>query len=195
MHKLASYTGEWDFKTAAHLLRRTTFGATYGEIQEASSLGLDATLDKLLRTIPTPSPPVYHDYSDDPNAGLGDTWINIPHIDNQSNKSRKRSLLGWMLRLMTDTRVSIQEKMILFWMNHFAIQSEIIKDARFLYNFQHQIRLNSLGSFKTLVEQITVDPSMLRYLNGRDNVVYSPNENYSRELLELFTIGKGKIDT
>lgn len=193
MNALTPYNGEWNFETAAHLLRRTTFGATYEEIQSAVDLGLEGTLGELFRTLPEPEPPVYHDYSDDPNAGLGRTWINAPHIDNKSNNARRRSLYGWMFRQMTDIRISVQEKMVLFWLNHFVIQSEVVKDGRFLYEFQKKLRANSLGDFKQLVEQITIDPSMLRYLNGRDNVVDAPNENYARELLELFTVGKGEI--
>jgi len=79
----------------------------------------------------------------------------------------------------------------LFWHNHFVTSD--IEDPNFVYNYSNRLRTNALGNFRTFVKEMIVDPSMLRYLNGNQNIASSPNENFARELLELFTIGKGDI--
>jgi uncharacterized protein (DUF1800 family) len=81
--------------------------------------------------------------------------------------------------------------MVLFWHNHFVVSD--LNDNRFYYRYINLLRENALGDFKQLTKDITVDPSMLRYLNGNQNTKNAPNENYARELLELFTIGKGPL--
>jgi hypothetical protein len=78
---LEKFTGEWTFQRAAHLLRRTTYGPRKHSIQEALSLGLDASVDKLLSTPDPVAPPVYIDFEDDPQAGIGETWVNLPLDD------------------------------------------------------------------------------------------------------------------
>ncbi|MBK8372664.1 MAG: DUF1800 family protein [Saprospiraceae bacterium] len=83
----------------------------------------------------------------------------------------------------------IREKMTLFWHNHFVIAD--INEPRVLYNYIVKLRRLSLANFKEMAKEITVDNGMLEYLNGRDNTREAPNENYARELLELFTLGKG----
>ena len=72
------FTGEWTFQRAAHLMRRTTFGPRKSTIMEALDLGLDASIDKLLSTPDPVDLPVYLDFEDDPQAGIGETWVNLP---------------------------------------------------------------------------------------------------------------------
>ena len=79
--------------------------------------------------------------------------------------------------------------MSLFWQNHFA--AEYSNDARATYNYINLLRTNALGNFRELVKAVTIDPCMLMFLNGNSNTKNKPNENYSRELLELFSVGKG----
>lgn len=81
--------------------------------------------------------------------------------------------------------------MTLFWHNHFVTAET--NDPRLEYKYITTIRKNSLGNFKTLTKEITIDPAMLLYLNGNQNTSRAPNENYARELLELFTLGKGEL--
>jgi uncharacterized protein (DUF1800 family) len=92
---------------------------------------------------------------------------------------------------MVDQPVSIVEKMTLFWHNHYVTESIDVGDARMAYRYNALLRANALGNFKTLTKLVTVDCAMLRYLNGNTNTGANPNENYARELQELFTIGKG----
>ena len=82
--------------------------------------------------------------------------------------------------------------MVLFWHNHFVTQSETVEEARYLYRYCELLRNHALGNFKQLTQDVTLNPAMLWYLNGNTNFVGAANENYARELFELFTIGKGE---
>ena len=189
---LTPYSGTWDFATAKHLLGRTMYGPTYTEIQQAVEDGLAATITKLFAAQQMPDPPVYYDFDNDPNVPLGETWVDTPPpTPNVTglNGARRRSIIAWMFGLMLNGGVSIREKMVLFWHNHF-VTSQINRN-QYVYKYINTIRANALGNFKTLTEVMTIDPAMLVYLNGNQNTRNAPNENYARELLELFTIGKG----
>jgi uncharacterized protein (DUF1800 family) len=85
---------------------------------------------------------------------------------------------------------SIREKMTLFWHNHFATETVDVSNANLLYKHANLLRTKALGNFKQLVRDISLDPAMLVYLNGRVNTATAPDENYARELQELFTLGK-----
>ncbi|MEO0728648.1 MAG: DUF1800 family protein, partial [Bacteroidota bacterium] len=162
------------------------------QIKRAVSEGLGVTIGQLFADQPLPSPPVYYDYENDPNVPLGETWISslAPNpLPPGLFGARRRSLLSWQLGLMMQGGASIREKMVLFWHNHFALEDN---NGQRGYQYLNTLRTNALGNFRTLVEQITVDPSMLLYLNGHQNSRQAPNENYARELLELFTIGRGE---
>jgi uncharacterized protein (DUF1800 family) len=82
--------------------------------------------------------------------------------------------------------------MTLFWHNHFATETADINNSQFVYNHHTLLRSSALGNFKTLTKAITIDPGMLVYLNGASNTATAPDENYGRELQELFCCGKGK---
>ena len=188
---LDPYTGAWNANLAAHLLRRTMFGPTFEQIQSATTSGLTATVDQLL-TLPAVSPPLSYDGAD-AIAAVGETWVQsvFPAANLQvTEDSRRKSLGGWMMQRINLESVSILEKMVLFWQNHFAVP--FASDSRASFNYLELLRSNVLGNFKTLVQEVTIDPCMLVFLNGYSNSVYSPNENYAREFLELFTIGKGE---
>ncbi len=185
------YSGIWGFEQAAHLLRRTTFGPTHAEIKQAVADGLDSTISLLFQDKPLPDPPIMYDFQNDPLAPQGEVWVDeieTPDV-NGLRAARRRSLRGWTYMNMLHEGVNIREKMTLFWHNHFVVAST--NDPRYTYTYINFLRENALGNFQELVEGITVDPSMLQYLNGTQNSKNAPNENYSRELLELFTIGKG----
>jgi uncharacterized protein (DUF1800 family) len=95
--------------------------------------------------------------------------------------------------LMANQGLSIREKMVLFWHNHFVSEWIDVGEARVMYRQNDLFRRTFLGNFKTLTREVTLDPAMLRYLNGNTNTRASANENYARELQELFTIGKGPV--
>ncbi len=191
---LDPYTGPWDYELAAHLLRRTMYGPTNGQIKNAVQNGMTATVAQLFNVGPLPEEPINYYFEDDPNVAVGASWVG--QIYDQTNismirTSRNRSLRAWTAKQFYEEGVSIREKMTLFWHNHFVTSD--INDPNFRYNYINRIRTNALGNFRDFVKEMTIDPSMLRYLNGRQNTGNAPNENYARELLELFTIGKGPI--
>ena len=191
---LEAYTGDWGWAEARHLLNRSLFGARKAEVNQAIEDGLDGTLDKLLADWDEPSPPVYYAHEKDTNVPKGSTWVGSPtnNSDGVNNTgARRRSLNYWSIGLMASQEVSLREKMTLFWHNHFATEVNISGDPRYSYQLVSLFRKNALGNFKTLVEEVTVNPAMLVYLNGNQNRNGAPNENYARELFELFTIGKG----
>jgi uncharacterized protein (DUF1800 family) len=189
---MSPYTGPWTKAQAAHLLRRTMFGATNQQILSAVSNGMAATVSSLLQ-LPSVSPPVTYDPADGISA-VGTTWINSVYPVNATaaqttETTRLLSLAAWSMQRLNNQQLSIVEKMTLFWINHFGATATF--DSRATYNYHMLLRNNALGNFKQLVKDVTIDPCMLLFLNGATNNVFSPNENYARELLELFTIGKG----
>lgn len=181
---LSQYTGAWTVDTAAHLLRRTMFGPRRAEVLAIASVSLDAAVETLLSETPDPPPPQGPD---------GTTWVNLPYDQTFSNNEPmyRGYLKAWWLGLMVGQGISIREKMVLFWHNHFPSESVDVQDARAMYRQNALFRRFALGNFKQLVREVSVDPAMLIYLNGYLNTRTAPDENYARELLELFTIGKG----
>lgn len=189
---LDTYDGPWEFAQAAHLLRRCTFGANFEQINVAVEQGLDATVNTLFTLPDTPIPPLNYDVEDDPNVPIGATWITAPYTTGHQHWFyRSRSLKVWIMEQLLGEEVCILEKMTLFWHNHFAI-SEII-DPKYTFRYISTLRNHAWGNFKDLVKAITVDPAMLQFLNGNQNIKSAPNENFARELLELFTMGKGPL--
>lgn len=201
---LQPYTGPWTANEAAHLLKRTMFGATKTDIDYFTSLTVGEAVDELLDSSITATPPV-RDYElleddgimyDDLGVIRGNTWVNDPNrasaemIRGAINRARVSSLKKWWCGLMINQQRSIQEKMILFWHHHFSVQESEIENAQFLYRHHALLRANYLGNFKNLMKEVTIDPAMLVHLNGYLNAKQAPDENFARELQELFTIGK-----
>ena len=186
------YAGPWSETEAAHLLRRTTYGPNHQQIKDAVSLGLDGTINLLTEDLPLPPPPVNYDFDGDPDVPLGATWVDAPYnIINNTNGYRRRSIYAWVNGRLLTGEMNIREKMVMFWHNHFVVAD--LNDARFYYRYMSLFRSKPLPDFRQLTKDITIDPAMLRYLNGNQNSKAAPNENYARELLELFTIGKGPL--
>ncbi len=188
MPYLDLYTQPLTAKTAAHLLRRATFGPTQKEITAFTALTAGQAVQQLISNANySPPPPVDLD-STKSTAGQ-------PYLDKPFNGDRNfdfgHYLRYWWLGLMTSqtTPPSLLDKLTLFWQNHFVTTREIVDDYRFVNQYLLLLRNNALGNFRTLVTQISKNPAMLRYLNGNENEVGKPNENYARELQELFTVG------
>jgi len=96
----------------------------------------------------------------------------------------------WALRLLMTQR-PVEQKMTLFWHNHFAVSGEKVEFGPMLLTYLETLRINAMGDFSTLLKAVSKDPAMLRYLDGDTSIKGHPNENFARELLELFTVGKG----
>lgn len=198
---LQEYTGTWDTAQVVHLLKRTLFGARLQDIQYFRSRTMQQAVDEILQPAAAPSVPPLNNYNingytDPTGVAAWQTWINtgIALADKDLNEKRIESFKTWWFgQALTSTR-SIHEKMVVFWHNHFATDTSISSDkikARFWYDHYLALRQHALGNFKSMVKAVTLDPAMLFFLNGDSNVKGSPNENYARELQELYTVGKG----
>jgi len=196
MSGLTPYSGPWDTEAVVHLLKRTMFGASPQDIVHFLGLSMVQAVDELLNpTAAMPSPPLKdYDNNDsakpDSNIAAGTTWINDYNSDGAVQNRRVGSLKRWSIGIMINQDRSIREKMTLFWHNHFSTEAASVEDPLMLYKHHSLLRSSALGNFKTLVRNITIDPAMLRYLNGELNTNTAPDENYGRELQELFTLGK-----
>ncbi len=179
---LTPYTGAFSAVQAAHLLRRTTFGMSRATVAQFAAMSLDTAVATLLADQPAPAPPV------DPATGT--TWIGQPRNSAQEG-NYYRYLQAWWMGLLVGQGTSIVEKMTLFWHNFLAANYATVGDSRYMYNQIALYRQYAMGNVKALIKAATKDPAMLVFLNGNSNTNTRPNENYGRELLELFTIGKG----
>lgn len=191
---LKPYQGTWTFAQTKHLLNRTMFGAKIADINYFNAKGLIATVDELLNVPSTlPAPPL-NDYTtatySDPNVPLGSTWINDISLDGTINSYRRSTYKKWLISIYVGQARNIQEKLTFFWSNHFSTEADIVSYGTMVYNHHQILRKSCVGNFKQMVRDITTDSGMLRYLNGYVNTKTAPDENYGRELQELFTVGK-----
>jgi len=192
----ARYKGKWEAVQVSHLLRRTGFGVRMEDV--AYFLGRSpkkAVRELILTDYPLPAPPV-NNYNDDKYTDAeiapGSDWTVSLKYDGMNNGRRKNSFKSWWFGSMIGQDRSIREKMVLFWHNHFVTETNTVDNALFCYKYNVLLRQHALGNFKELVKAMTTEPAMLRYLNGYANTKKAPDENYGRELQELFTVGKGQ---
>ncbi len=200
MSGLTPYSGSWTINEVKHLLKRTMFGSKKDDIDFFLSLGMSDSVDTLLEIInhpayTAPSKPLnnYSNLVTDPQCAAGAEWPGTP--DTNANpvftfNFRRKSLKSWWTSQMLSQPRSLREKMVLFWSNHFVVEFTNIQVSTFIYDYNALLREYALGNFKTLTRQITTNCAMLKYLNGDKNTAAAPNENYARELQELFTVGK-----
>jgi hypothetical protein len=167
----------WGRKWAAHLYRRAGFGGSREEIAEAEHLGLEATLDLLLRGRPEA-------------PDVAETLVDIGRIaaDRDDGGAQLRS---WWLYCMLQGGHPLREKMTLFWHNHFATSLVKVQDTRLMFQQNCLLREHALGRFSPFLQAISQDAAMLVWLDSSTNVKGRPNENYARELMELFSLGVG----
>lgn len=192
---LTKYSGAWTRNEAQHLAKRSLFGSPKADIDQFLKLGLSGSLDQLLNyTTPLPAPPL-NDYSSgtykDPVVAPGATWVNNITNDGGLQSNRMSSLKRWWVGEMINQESTLREKMTLFWVNFFGTELSEVGNANWMYKHYSLLRQNALGNFRLMVRAVTTDIAMLRYLNGDYNTASAPDENYARELQELFTLGKG----
>ncbi len=176
----------WDRRRAVHLLRRTGFGAPMESVQSLLTLSpgdaVDALVDEALDTAAPDLP----------------DWALIPQPDKNASDGQKDAFkemeveqrVAFRVQWLADMRArGLFEKMALFWSNHFVTQLGIYLRVSYMAQYVRLLRTHALGNFKSFVYDIGILPAMLIYLNGDKNRKGGPNENYARELLELFTMG------
>ena len=169
------------YTDTAHLLRRAGFGADPAAIRQAAALGLDATTETLLHPERVP------ENLNDTKTLASLTGI-LPETKNDGTPTQAVRM-WWVHRMVASPRPLV-EKMTLFWHGHFTSKDGGMQ-GDLLYRQNQLFRVNALGNFRTLTLAVSRDPEMLRYLNGNQNYKAHPNENYGRELMELFTCGIG----
>jgi len=203
---LTPYSGPWTANEVAHLLKRTMFGAKKQDIDHFLAMSPGAAVDELLAAAPFPATPI-RDYGliddgqghmvDDLGVAQGQTWVNDPNkasaveVRGIINNNRMSSLRKWWAGLIINQQRSIMEKLVLFWHHHFSVQEGEVENAQYLWKHHQLLRTHALGNVKTVTRQVCTDPAMLMHLNGYLNSKQAPDENFARELQELFTIGKG----
>lgn len=179
----------WDADAVRHILSRTLFGFSKSDVDFALSKTMDDFVDNyLLANQSTPATPTTIDTNSE--------WITTPYNPADPNNNTNfakyfTSLIYWWLSLMLNQGFSVQEKLVLFLHNHFVSEANIVRVPQFMYLQNKLFRDNALGNFLDLTKKVTIDPAMLLYLNGAQNTKNTPNENYARELMELFTLGIG----
>jgi hypothetical protein len=176
-------------KWAVHLFRRAAFGApaydpkrsAWDRLQQAVQQGLDATLDQLLAG--GPGQPEFDQLLDQ----LAPQMTQVPRF----TEGTVSELQGWWLYRMLYTPHPLRERMALFWHNHFATSFAKVKQPGLMLKQNQTLRTHALGRFRTLLLEVSRDPAMLVWLDSNSNIKGRPNENYARELMELFSLGVG----
>ncbi|MFO0879638.1 MAG: DUF1800 domain-containing protein [Gemmataceae bacterium] len=191
----------WDEAGARHLLSRTSFGGTPEEAARLARLPLRQAVRQMLDSAAKAPPPARP-------AWVRDVWINTNRYwsdlsseeylaivrETLSRTSAEReSLKAWWLDHMIHTDAPLRELMTLFWHGHFTTASSKIGSLapQALYQQNQTWRRHALGNFRAFLHDVTLDPAMLVYLDLEDSSREHPNENYARELLELFALGVG----
>lgn len=191
----------WNRLTAAHLLNRAGFGAPPDEIDALSRMSPHEAVNKLVDFQSTPEqfdPPSWVQ----PGAELLPNRRAIRKLPEEERRTFQRErrrrerqnlleLRGWWLYRMRYSPRPLQEKLTLFWHGHFATSVDKVKSAYALYAQNETFRRHANGNWRDLVVAVSKDPAMLYYLDNAKSRKEAPNENYARELMELFTLGEG----
>ncbi|HEV3235797.1 MAG TPA: DUF1800 domain-containing protein [Gemmataceae bacterium] len=164
----------WNIQWAGHLYRRAAFGAGLADLRAAVKRGHPATID-LLMTGDKDSSSITEDKTEKKKPRGADVY----------------DLRGWWLDVMLHSPHPFQEKMTLFWHNHFATSIEKVGRFELMIEQNQRLREYALGKFGSLLVEMSRDSALLFYLDADSNKKDSPNENLARELLELFTLGVG----
>jgi hypothetical protein len=191
---------QWDMAKAAHLLNRAAFGGSPQEIKDFCALGLDGAVNKVLNgpddSAQFPKP----DWATPRN--LLELRMEVRDLPEEEKKMRIKeqqrgmaqhgmALINWWLNRMHDSPNPAREKLTLFWHGHFATSIQKVKDPYLMWQQNETLRANALGNFGAMTKAIARDPAMMVYLDTNQSRRQHPNENFARELMELFTLGIG----
>jgi uncharacterized protein (DUF1800 family) len=214
---LAPYTGLWTTREALHLLRRTGFGVQKSQLDSIVALPFNTAINTVLNVNTYAPGPINHyetykGHQDVTGVPYGGDWTNTAHPEHWDeninyggiNRRRMEGLQAWQIELALDQDITIREKMVLFWYHFIPVNFERITDlgdlyvstnsARICYRYMKMFRDNSVGNFKTLISSMARQSAMAYYLNNVVNTKTAPDENFAREIMELFTLGKDSPD-
>src|SRR5207245_1160627 len=195
----------WDRAKAAHLLGRAGFGGTPAEVARLAAMRFEDAVEALLEYERIPDGPFPEvDFSEVRELSLAlvdlrRSGADEPTLRDASQQLRRANIrkfqeirAGWLQRMIQTSR-PLQEKMVLFWHGHLVSGFPDVKSAEHMAMQLALFRQMATGSFKELILAISKDPAMLSYLDNNSNRKGKPNENYARELMELFTLGVGNF--
>jgi len=191
---------EWDPAKAAHLLNRAGFGGTPAEIEALHQAGFDTAVHRLLdapddsAAFPKPDWAAPQDLMEDQRM-----LRNLPEPERREKMQKEQmskmqqiyGLVGWWLARMWGSPNQLREKLTLFWHGHFTTSLLKVREPFGLWQQNETLRQNALGNFGAMTKAIARDPAMISYLDTQQNHKNHPNENFARELMELFTLGIG----
>lgn len=194
--------GDWDRAKAAHLLRRAGFGGTPAQIDALVKMGVTRAVASLVDYEDfryDPAPPVF---DEDLRLTRGEIRQRERVLSEEERRKLRQQLRRkeqqaieevrmWWIERMVESPRPLEEHMTLFWHGHFTSGMREVHRARLLYEQNRLFRRYATGNFGALVHAVSKDPAMLLYLDGVRNRKRHPNENYARELMELFTLGIG----
>ena len=205
----------WTIYEAAHLLNRAGFGGNPAEIKRLHELGREAAVESLLEpdepvdAFPPPDwarPEVAAQRRGErytavreakrvaPETTAEQAEMNLREIRREFQKENRRQGLegrDWWFRRMLLTNAPLREKMTLFWHDHFPSSDQKVNEPTLLVVQNNLFRNHALGNFKELTQAVVGDPAMMLYLDAQNSKKSQPNENFARELMELFTLGEG----
>ncbi|HEV8062525.1 MAG TPA: DUF1800 domain-containing protein [Gemmataceae bacterium] len=166
----------WDLRKVGHLYRRAAFGASHAELEKGLRAGPERAIDHLLAGGDG------QDKFDSQTQGM------VPSIERVNNGFQARA---WWLYRMLYSPHPLKEKLTLFWHNHFATSNAKVNNAGFMLEQYALLYRHALASFRDLLQDISKNPAMLVWLDTNLSKKGMPNENYARELMELFSLGIG----
>jgi hypothetical protein len=192
---------DWNPAAARHLLSRAGFGVPHSFVADLAGLSPEAAVDRLILGEESAPPLGDPDFLMEPEefrllraeyALLSDEErkMKAQELRRQEREAVTRLQAWWIQRMIT-TACPLQEKMALFWHGHFATSAQKVRSSYHNYTLNDTFRRYATGNFKTLTVAVGQSPAMLRYLDNAQSTKKQPNENWARELMELFTIGKG----
>jgi uncharacterized protein (DUF1800 family) len=191
---------QWDPGKAAHLLNRAAFGGTPGEIQDFYALGMEKAVERMLNApddsvaFPKPEGIEPHDFAKlrmEMQALPEEAKTEKRKTMQQEERKQTLEMLGWWMQRMLRTPNPLREKMTLFWHGHFATSAQKVKRAYLMWQQNETLRREALGDFQVLLKEMSRDPAMMFYLDTQQSKKDHPNENFAREVMELFTLGIG----
>ncbi|HKQ38953.1 MAG TPA: DUF1800 domain-containing protein [Verrucomicrobiae bacterium] len=206
---------KWNFQTAAHLLNRAGFGGTPADIEKLQKLGPDVAVDSLVdydRIPDTTEPPDWakpdgermtkfkearefrekmRSATPEERKALEAKAKQVRQMFQKNQRQHVVEMRGWWLERMAKGPRPLQEKLTLFWHGHFATSIQKVKDAYLMYLQNETFRKHASGNWLEMLKAVTKDPAMLVWLDQAQSKKQHPNENYAREVMELFALGEG----
>ncbi|MGJ8724516.1 MAG: DUF1800 domain-containing protein [Roseibacillus sp.] len=205
---MAKVSDSWTIFEAAHLLNRAGFGGSPAEIKEFHERGRHGAVDWLLEAQESdpPAKPAWADSEEGPMRRMMGNVAELAGLSKEEREKKRRemqqamqkerrqdglTLMAWWVNRMRTTDAPLREKMTLFWHDHFPSSTQKVRLPKFMLQQNELFREEALGDFGRLTKKITKDPAMMIYLDSVQSNKSKPNENFARELLELFTLGEG----